>query len=75
MAKIIKFPLKMKNGAEVRSLEELQENFDFETVLGYFADGRLKTWLVNRYYDEKVEEVGALSADMPDLKERLCVEV
>ena len=72
MAKIIKFPLKMKNGAEVRSLEELQENFDLESVLGYFADGRLKTWLVNRYYDEKAEEVGALSADMPDLNARLC---
>ena len=72
MAKIIKFPLKMKNGAEVRSLEELQENFDLESVLGYFADGRLKTWLVNRYYDEKAEAVAALSADMPDLNARLC---
>ena len=72
MAKIIRFPLKMKNGSEVRTLEELQENFDLESVLGYFADGRLITWLADRYYDEKAEAVAALSADMPDLNARLC---
>ena len=72
MAKIIRFPLKMKNGSEVRTLEELQENFDLEFVLGYFADGRLITWLADRYYDEKAEAVAALSADMPDLNARLC---
>ena len=72
MAKIIRFPLKMNNGAEVRSLEELKENFDLESVLGYFADGRLKTWLADRYYDEKAEAVAALSADMPDLNAMLC---
>ena len=73
MAKKIRFPLIMKNGAEVRSLEELQENFDLESVLRYFADGRLKTWLTDRYYDEKAEAIGALSTDMSDLNARICV--
>lgn len=72
MARIIRFPLKMSNGAEVRTLEELQENFDLPAILGYFADGKLQTWLTNRYYDEAAEKVGALSADMPDLNARLC---
>jgi len=72
MTKKIRFPLIMKNGAEVRSLEELQENFDLESVLGYFADGRLKTWLTDRYYDEKAEAIGALSTDMSDLNARIC---
>lgn len=72
MAKKIKFPLKMKNGAEVRTLDELKENFDLESVLGYFADGRLTTWLADRYYDDKVAAVSALSVDTTDLNAKLC---
>lgn len=70
--RIIRFPLKMKNGAEVRSLDELKENFDLESVLGYFTDGKLVTWLADRYYDDKAEAVSALSADMSDLNAKLC---
>ena len=72
MARKIRFPLKMKNGTDVRTLDELKENFDLESVLGYFTDGRLATWLSDRYYDEKAEAVAALSADMPDLNAKLC---
>ncbi len=72
MARKIRFPLKMKNGAEVRTLEELKDNFDLESVLGYFMDGKLQTWLADRYYDEKAEAVAALSKDMPDLNAKLC---
>lgn len=72
MARKIRFPLKMKNGAEVRTLDELKENFDLESVLGYFADGKLTKWLADRYYDEKAAAVSALSADMPDLNAKLC---
>ena len=45
MAKKIKFALKMKDGVEVRSFQELQENFDLNQVTAYFLDGRLETWL------------------------------
>ena len=72
MARMIRFPLKMKNGAEVRTLDELKENFDLESVLGYFTDGKLATWLADRYYDEKAEAVSALSADTPELNAKLC---
>ena len=72
MARKIRFPLIMKNGAEVRSLEELQENFDLESVIGCFTDGKLQTWLADRYYDEKAEAVSQLSSDMADLNEKLC---
>ena len=72
MARKIRFPLKMKNGAEVRTLDELKENFDLESVLGYFTDGKLTTWLADRYYDEKSEAVSALSADTPELNAKLC---
>ena len=72
MGRKVRFPLIMKNGAEVRSLEELQENFDLESVIGYFADGKLQTWLADRYYDEKAEAVSQLSSDMSDLNKKLC---
>ena len=72
MAKKIRFPLQMNDGAAVRTLEELREHFDLESVLGYFADGKLKTWLADRYYDEMAEKVADLSADMPDLNAKLC---
>ena len=62
----------MKNGAEVRTLDELKENFDLESVLGYFTDGKLATWFADRYYDEKAEAVSALSADTPELNAKLC---
>lgn len=72
MAKKIRFPLQMKDGAAVRTLEELREHFDLESVLGYFADGKLKTWLSDRYYDEMAEKVASLTADTPDLNAKLC---
>ena len=72
MARKIRFPLKMKNEAEVRTLEELQQNFDLESVLGYFADGKLVTWLADRYYEQQAEAVEELSPDMADLNARLC---
>ena len=72
MAKKIRFPLKMKNGAEVRTLDELKENFDLESILGYFADGKLAKWLADRYYDEKAEAVTALTSTTPNLSVKLC---
>ncbi len=72
MAKKIRFPLKMKNGTEVRTLEELRENFDIESVLGYFADGKLQTWLADRYYDVEAAKVAELDPDSDNFKAKLC---
>ena len=38
MAKKIRFPLKLAEGAEVRTLEELREHFDLEALLGYYKN-------------------------------------
>ncbi len=72
MARKIRFPLNMKDGAAVRDLEELRKHFDLESILGYFADGKLITWLERAYYDDKARAVGQLDAEMPDLAEKLC---
>lgn len=68
----IKFPLEMANGAQVRNMEELRESFDLEAALGYFVDGKLLTWLEDRYYEDEAEKVEALSKDDPALARKLC---
>lgn len=52
MAKKIRFPLEMENGVEVRSIEELRNNFSISKVLGYIYDGKLVTWLRDRYAND-----------------------
>ena len=41
MAKRIKFALEMKDGIQVRSLEDLRKYFDLDKTIGYFVDGKL----------------------------------
>ncbi len=43
MARKVKFPLIMSNGSDVRTIDELKESFDLESVLGYYANGKLVT--------------------------------
>ena len=57
MAKKTKFPLKLKNDVDVRTLDELREHFDPERIIGYFQDGRLLTWLKDRNYEDEAEQV------------------
>lgn len=72
MAKKIKFPLIMKNDAQVRDLDELREHFDLDKVIGYFLDGKLLSWLEARYYDAEADAVRALNKDDADVHRRLC---
>ena len=45
MAKIVKFPLKLADGTNARSLEELREHGDVASVLGHYRQGTLARWL------------------------------
>ena len=74
MAKKIKLPLEMANGVVVRTLEELQENWDLEKIMMYYHNGRLQTWLNDRYYGEMAEKVQGLSdvVDTHELQKQLC---
>lgn len=71
MAKV-KFPLEMAECVYVRTLEELKQNFDVKKVMSYFLDGRLKTWLEDRYYDDEAEKIGILNSNDEDLAQKLC---
>lgn len=62
----------MANGTQARSMEELKDNFDTASVVGYFMEGKLETWLNDRYYEEEAAQVAALSKDDPALAQKLC---
>lgn len=71
MAKRIKFPLVMKNGAEVRDMDALRENFDMESIAEYFTNGKLAKWLTNNYEDDILREIQGLDGSEADFGERL----
>ena len=72
MARIIRFPLIMRNKVEVRTLEELRDNYDRESVLEYYANGKLQLWLSQRYYDDLAQEISLLDKDDTLLNQKIC---
>ncbi|MBQ7367120.1 MAG: DUF1566 domain-containing protein [Spirochaetaceae bacterium] len=59
MAKLIRFPLKLADGTEARSLEELREHGDVESVLKHYREGTLARWLRAFGQQELAEKVAA----------------
>ena len=74
MVKKIKLPLEMANGVTVRTIEELKENWDLEKIVFYYNNGRLLTWLNDRYYSEQAQQLKMLVtiADAHELQKQLC---
>ena len=71
MAKKIRFPLEMDNGVEVRSVEELRDNFSLVRVLGYVENGKLIVWLRDRYANDLADAVEELDKDDPELTKKI----
>ena len=72
MAKKIRFPLKLADGTQARSLEELKEHFDLASVLEHYSSGKLLTWLQDRYIESEAQAVAALDREKPDFQKNLC---
>lgn len=72
MAIKIKFPLKMADGSQVRTIEELREHFDLAAILGYYNSGRLSEWLIDRYYEAEAEKIKTLDSSSEEFKKKLC---
>jgi hypothetical protein len=72
MAKKIRFPLEMENGVEVRSMEELRDNFSISRVLGYLKNGKLEVWLRDRFETDIADKVEQLDLQDEDLAKRVC---
>lgn len=71
MGKRIKFALKMKDGIEVRTLQDLKESFDLNQVVSYYLDGKLEAWLLDRYYEDLADQIQKLDKSDPGLKRQL----
>ena len=67
-----KFALKMADGAQVRNIDNLKVHFDINAIVDYFCDGKLLTWLEDRYYDEEADAIRELSRHDKQLKQKLC---
>lgn len=72
MAKKIRFPLEMENGVEVRSMEELRDNFSTSRVLSYLKNGKLEVWLRDRFETDIADKIGQLDLQAEDLARNLC---
>lgn len=72
MAKKIKFALEMGNGISVRNLDDLKDNFDLAKVIGYFSDGKLLTWLQDRFYEDEARSLENLDINDPELAKKIC---
>ena len=66
------FTLTLKDDVEVRTLEELRENFDLEKVVEYFKSGELLEWLEDRFYDDESEAIENIDADDRNLTAKIC---
>ena len=64
----------MADGVKVRTLDELKDNWSLEKVVENYLNGRLATWLNDRYYTELAEQVNALAEvqDNTALQKELC---
>ena len=72
MAKKIKFALEMADGVQVRTIEELRDNFDQGKAMEYFVNGKLVEWLEDRYYDEEAEAISEIEENAPDAAKKIC---
>lgn len=73
MARKIRFPLDMGQGIEVRSIEELKENFSLSHVLMYISNGKLVTWLRDRHEDDIADAIEKLDKSDSDLPRKVCL--
>ena len=57
MAKKIKLTLEFSDGVKVRTLDELQQYADVESILRYYHNGKLQIWLEARDYNDIVSQL------------------
>lgn len=62
--RIPKFPLKMANGANVRSIEELRSNADIDTIVSCYQNGTLSLWCRAFGYHDIPERFESINLEM-----------
>lgn len=72
MAKKIKFPLALRNGQRVYTIEELREYFHLGKIYAYLQNGKLTEWLEDRYYEEEAKQTRELDPQKEGAMKKLC---
>lgn len=72
MAKKIRFPLIMAGDCQVRDLAELREYLSLPEVLDYVTNGKLITWLNDRYEGGIALAIQSLDTSDPEYLQKLC---
>ena len=72
MARKIRFPLQLKDNAEVRDIEELKQHFSLEKVLACIENGKMDIWLRDRYHNDIADEIRLLNKNSADYKKEVC---
>lgn len=72
MAKRIKFPLEMKDGNKVRTIEEFRTYFDSEKAVMYFLNGKLQGWLEDRHYAHYYKEICRIDSKKDNILQSIC---
>lgn len=67
-----KFSLHFKDDVEIQTMKDLRENFDLKKMIDYFNDEKLFDWLLDRLYENEVEELKKLDPEDKDFAEKLC---
>lgn len=68
----IRIRLALADGTQARSLVDLREHFDLESVLEHYQDGKLLKWLRGLYSEAEADAVEALDENAPDFQKKLC---
>lgn len=74
-AKKILFPLEMRDGEKVHTLEELKEKFDISRVLEYANSGQLVKWLRDREAADMAAKIDSLDNQSEEYAVGVCEAV
>lgn len=62
----VRFPLIVSDNIKIRRLEELKQHPDIRAILSSYEEGKLITWLRDRYEDEVADNIEALDKNSCD---------
>ena len=62
---MVRLPL-LINKQRIKTLEELRENFNLTELIERYRGGQLRAWLNCWDFDSELEQLEALSADLPE---------
>ena len=67
----VRFPMIVEDNVRIRRIEELREHPDTNAIFSYYDNGKLITWLRDRYYDDIADSIEELDSNSKDFASSL----